>query len=217
MSETQPPNGGSSGGSGPKASPEPPLSRFRVIRELMATLPPQFQRPAQMYLRWQYSLAAARVLRLAVSAGVFGYVIGVPAFKAWRSQREFLTIPSEAVLTWSARRLHIAEAPPEAALADYLSANGSLPSHITLLDAVRVFRWATDDDRIKGLVADFSHGGLAPRDRLGFAQAQELRDAIEAFRNAKREKFGDAFKMIAYTDTFGTLSAPSCCLALSGS
>ncbi|KAI8842558.1 peptidase family S49-domain-containing protein [Chytridium lagenaria] len=74
---------------------------------------------------------------------------------------------------------------------------------LSLLDVLRVIRWAKNDDRIKGIVVDISSAG-AGRNRvaLGFAQTQEIRDAVKSFSEAKKEKFGAAGNAVVITDTF---------------
>lgn len=61
---------------------------------------------------------------------------------------------------------------------------------LTILDLVQSLDAAGRDERIKGLVAHLGAG------QIGMAQAQEIRDAISAFR--KRGKFA-----VAFAETFG--------------
>jgi len=68
------------------------------------------------------------------------------------------------------------------------------PSGMSLADTLGALSKAGDDPRIKGLVARIGDGGM------GFAEIQELRDAIAAFR-AKGKR------AVAYADTFGELSS----------
>ncbi|HKT16806.1 MAG TPA: signal peptide peptidase SppA [Stellaceae bacterium] len=68
------------------------------------------------------------------------------------------------------------------------------PSGMSLADTLGALLKAGDDPRVKGVVARIGEGGM------GFAEIQELRDAIAAFR-AKGKR------AIAYADTFGELSS----------
>lgn len=68
------------------------------------------------------------------------------------------------------------------------------PSRMSLIDALDTLRRAGDDPRIAGLVARIGDSGM------GFAEVEELRDAIAAFR-AKGKR------AVAYSDTFGELSS----------
>jgi len=68
------------------------------------------------------------------------------------------------------------------------------PSGMSLADTLGALTKAGDDPRVKGLVARIGEGGM------GFAEIQELRDAIAAFR-AKGKR------AVAYADTFGELSS----------
>lgn len=72
---------------------------------------------------------------------------------------------------------------------------GSVFGHeASLRDLLDVIERARTDDRVKGLIASFGDDGF------GFAQAQELRAAIERFRNTGRFA-------IAYADGFGEAGA----------
>jgi protease-4 len=68
------------------------------------------------------------------------------------------------------------------------------PSGMSLAETLGALSKASNDPRVKGLVARIGEGGM------GFAEIQELRDAIAAFR-AKGKR------AIAYADTFGELSS----------
>ncbi len=68
------------------------------------------------------------------------------------------------------------------------------PSGLTLADTLEALHHASNDPHITGLVARIGDSGM------GFAEVQELRDAIAAFR-AKGKR------AVAYTDTFGELSS----------
>lgn len=60
----------------------------------------------------------------------------------------------------------------------------------TVLDLVETLQRASEDDRVKGIVANLSHA------RMGFARIQEIRNAILNFRKAGKTA-------IAYADSFG--------------
>ncbi|MFP2907060.1 signal peptide peptidase SppA [Pyxidicoccus sp. 3LFB2] len=95
------------------------------------------------------------------------------------------TVPSSVVL-----ELDLEDPLPEYVLGDSLSAAfGEDPS--TVRDVVDALEKAGDDPRVKSLVARVGNPGSP-------AAAQELRDAVKAFR-AKGKK------AVAYADTFGEL------------
>lgn len=80
------------------------------------------------------------------------------------------------------------------------------PRVMELFEVLRTLKWAQQDRRVRGIVADFSQlhvpASVAPQ-RLGLAQIEELMQAVHEFRVAKREQFGpDARPTIAWTDTF---------------
>ncbi|KAF9434795.1 hypothetical protein BGZ76_007397 [Entomortierella beljakovae] len=76
----------------------------------------------------------------------------------------------------------------------------------TLLDVVTAIKRAKDDPRIVGIMANLSTGdGKAQQPKtLGLAQIQELRGAIQEFKEAKAKALGgeDKVSLIAYTDSF---------------
>lgn len=75
---------------------------------------------------------------------------------------------------------------------------------MTLHDFLQALRDMEADDRVSGLVLDLASAGqFSARGGIGFAQAQEIRDALLNLRRAKAEKHGEGkFLMVAYTDTF---------------
>jgi hypothetical protein len=60
---------------------------------------------------------------------------------------------------------------------------------------------------LTGLVLDLASAGqLSTSSGIGFAQAQEIRDALLNLRRTKAERHGEGnFLLVAYTDTFGML------------
>ena len=81
------------------------------------------------------------------------------------------------------------DAPPSSALSKLL-----FPGRPPLRDVLNALERAGDDPRVSGLVARFGDG------EMGLAEAQELRDAVAAFR-AKGKR------AIAYSDSFGEFSS----------
>ncbi|KAJ3280289.1 hypothetical protein HK104_000775, partial [Borealophlyctis nickersoniae] len=115
-----------------------------------------------------------------------------------------LTINDGSTIHWKLDKTYITEAPNERTGILGALSRGTLQG-ISLLEALQVLKWAKDDQRIKGLVVDLSTAGVVGRARpqLGFAQVQELRDAIKEFAEAKKQQFGEKnYKLTAYTDTF---------------
>lgn len=95
-------------------------------------------------------------------------------------------VPTRTVLELDLRNRLIEYVPPTA------SARALLASRLTLLDVVRTLERAATDPRVVGLLARV--GGV----NLPLAQAQELRDAIEQFRQSGKPA-------IAYATAFGDL------------
>ncbi|WFD30281.1 hypothetical protein MSPP1_001298 [Malassezia sp. CBS 17886] len=81
-----------------------------------------------------------------------------------------------------------------------------------LYEVIRALKWAQGDERIRGIIADFSSlhvpASLAPQ-QLGLAQLEEIARTLQnEFRAAKREQFGDERpSSIAWTDSFDSQGA----------
>ncbi|KAJ3104190.1 hypothetical protein HDU97_009445 [Phlyctochytrium planicorne] len=74
---------------------------------------------------------------------------------------------------------------------------------ISLLEALRVIRTASNDHRIRGLILDLSTAGSGSSpSSLGFGQIQELREAIKEFAEKKKAAFGSKAITMAMTDSF---------------
>ncbi len=106
----------------------------------------------------------------------------------WLRKEPAARIADNTVLT-----LDLTGAPPDQPTARGLS-QLLFPSGMSLADTLGALSKAGDDPRVEGLVARIGDGGM------GFAEIQELRDAIAAFR-AKGKR------AVAYADTFGELSS----------
>ncbi|KAF9206603.1 hypothetical protein BGZ49_002168 [Haplosporangium sp. Z 27] len=88
---------------------------------------------------------------------------------------------------------------------------GEPPSSVaSLLDVVTAIKRAKDDPRIVGIMANFSTSNNKTQQNktLGLAQIQELRSAIQEFKEAKAKALGgeDKVSLIAYTDSFDNQS-----------
>lgn len=87
------------------------------------------------------------------------------------------------------------------------AASGDSPAPVsTLIDTVTAIKHAKDDPRIVGIMANFSSANKTQQGKgLGLAQIQELRSAIQEFKEAKAKALGgeDKVSLIAYTDSFG--------------
>ncbi|GAA6064734.1 hypothetical protein JCM10212_000405 [Sporobolomyces blumeae] len=82
------------------------------------------------------------------------------------------------------------------------------PRIMTLFDVVRTIKFIEGDDRIRGIIADFSSTSVpsVPSYNLGLAQLEEIQDAMLELRRVKTEKFGsggkEGWRTVAWTDTF---------------
>ncbi|KAF9925866.1 hypothetical protein BGZ65_007528, partial [Modicella reniformis] len=85
------------------------------------------------------------------------------------------------------------------------AANRNSPSPVSsLIDVVTAIKHAKDDPKIVGIMANFSSDMTQQNKSLGLAQVQELRSAIQEFKEAKAKALGgeDKVTLIAYTDSF---------------
>ncbi len=109
---------------------------------------------------------------------ILALVLGLSAGLPW--QEEIAEVPAEAVLTIDLTGPVIENRP------DSFLSRSSLGDRIVLRDTVAALRKASRDERIKGVVVRF--GAL----QVGMAHAQELREAIQAFRSEGRFAIGFA-------------------------
>ncbi|GAA6013233.1 hypothetical protein JCM10207_000827 [Rhodosporidiobolus poonsookiae] len=82
------------------------------------------------------------------------------------------------------------------------------PRVMELFDVIRTIKFIESDDRIRGIIADFSSTSVpsVPSYNLGLAQLEEVQDALLELRRVKQEKFGTegpgGWRTVAWTDTF---------------
>ncbi|GAA5875098.1 hypothetical protein JCM3774_003428 [Rhodotorula dairenensis] len=120
-------------------------------------------------------------------------------------------IPEKTVLYWKLYDGGIVEAKSTGSNLNYLlSSRGAgapeePPRVMELFDVIRTIKFIEQDDRIRGIVADFSHTSIpsVPSYTLGLAQIEEIQDALLELRRVKHEKFGpQGWRTVAWTDTF---------------
>jgi protease IV len=129
------------------------------------------------------------IVRVFAGVGFFfvALIVLVVALVLWAKPRE-ASIADGTVLTLDLTEA-LPDAPPAADLIHLFAAE-----KMTLRDAVDALQRAAGDNRIKGLNI---HVGDAD---IGFAEVQELRDAIARFRAAGK-------RALAYADSFGELGS----------
>ncbi len=110
------------------------------------------------------------------------------AIGIWAWSRSGVTVEPDTVLT-----LDLTHALPDQANAHGLS-QILFPTVMTLEDTLGAFDRAGNDPRVKGLIAHIGESGM------GFAEIQELRNAIAGFR-AKGKR------AVAYAQSFGELGS----------
>lgn len=86
------------------------------------------------------------------------------------------------------------------------------PRVMGLFEVLRTLKWASQDERIKGIFADFGslhQPSSVPSSPLGLAQVEELVQAIHEFNLAKREQLGseNCRPSIAWADSFSSQSS----------
>ena len=77
---------------------------------------------------------------------------------------------------------------------------------MTLYETIKTIKHMQNDDRIRGIIADFSTitSPSAPSYTLGLAQLEEIQTALRELRAAKVKKFGSNWRTVAYTDSFSS-------------
>ncbi|KDE04269.1 hypothetical protein MVLG_05297 [Microbotryum lychnidis-dioicae p1A1 Lamole] len=126
--------------------------------------------------------------------------------KAWKRDQ----IHDKTYLYWKIYDGGIVEAKSYGSNLNYLlnSSTGSPeepPRVMTLFDVIRTIKLIEQDDRIRGIIADFSNISVpsVPAYNLGLAQLEEIQEALLELRRTKHERLGqENWKTIAWSDTF---------------
>ncbi|KAF9429730.1 hypothetical protein BGZ94_009700 [Podila epigama] len=143
-----------------------------------------------------------------IAFGVFLFYSSFNMFYNYRLQKIRDTIPPNTILHWRITDGSIVETDTDKSFYQKIlrAAGGNSPTQVSsLIDVVTALKHAKDDPRIVGIMANFSTGNSKqPPKGLGLAQIQELRSAIQEFKEAKAKALGGENKvsMIAYTDSF---------------
>ncbi|BGP42816.1 hypothetical protein JCM10449v2_006828 [Rhodotorula kratochvilovae] len=143
-----------------------------------------------------------------------GLAVGYVAL-AWRAEkakaRKRDEIPDKTYLYWKLYDGGIVEAKSAGSSLNYLLSSSQAgapeepPRVMTIFDVVRTIKFIENDDRVRGIIADFSHTSIpsVPSYNLGLAQLEEIQDAMLELRRVKQEKFGpEGWRTVAWTDTF---------------
>ncbi|KAF9319114.1 hypothetical protein BGZ91_005011 [Linnemannia elongata] len=143
-----------------------------------------------------------------ITFGLFLAYSSANFFYNWRLQQIRDTIPPNTILHWRIIDGSIVETDTDKGYYQKAlrAASGDSPAPVsTLIDTVTAIKHAKDDPRIVGIMANFSSANKTQQGKgLGLAQIQELRSAIQEFKEAKAKALGgeDKVSLIAYTDSF---------------
>ncbi|KAK4048134.1 hypothetical protein OIV83_005004 [Microbotryomycetes sp. JL201] len=142
----------------------------------------------------------------------FGISYAIINYSRAKSQaRKRDRIHDKTYLYWKLYDGGIVEAKSTGSSLNYLlnSSQGGSPEEpprvMTLFEVVRTLKFIEQDDRIHGIIADFSnlHVPSVPSYHLGLAQLEEIQDALLELRRVKQERLGpDGFRTVAWTDSF---------------
>ncbi|KAM0790960.1 hypothetical protein ACM66B_004265 [Microbotryomycetes sp. NB124-2] len=143
--------------------------------------------------------------------GVTYAIVNYSRAKSHAKKRD--RIHDKTYLYWKLYDGGIVEAKSTGSNLNYLlnSSQGGSPEEpprvMTLFEVVRTLKFIEQDDRIHGIVADFSNLSVpsVPSYHLGLAQLEEIQDALLELRRVKQERLGqDGFRTIAWTDSFNS-------------
>lgn len=119
------------------------------------------------------------------------------------------TVLPDTYLTWRVFDGSIVEVktPPTIGMLLGAPSSGDQPVRVLALDqVVETLRRAKDDDRIRGIIGDFSSlhvPRFVMKRPLSLAQSEEVLAALQEFREAKAKRFGtDEPATMAWSDTF---------------
>ncbi|KAG0265543.1 hypothetical protein DFQ27_000550 [Actinomortierella ambigua] len=147
--------------------------------------------------------------------GAFLLYTAAGVYVNYRQQKIRDTIPPNTVLHWKITDGSIVETTTDKGylrkIMKAASADGTPSPTVSLLDVVKAIKSAKDDPRIVGIMANFSTGDATQQNAqpgLGLAQIQELRQAIQEFKDAKAKALGgeDKVPLVAFTDSFNNQS-----------
>ncbi|GAA5935009.1 hypothetical protein JCM10213_000618 [Rhodosporidiobolus nylandii] len=150
--------------------------------------------------------------------GIYVWALYDVSAAEWENEKrkaaERDTIHDNTYLYWKIYDGGIVEAKSAGSSLNYLlsSSQGGSPDEpprvMTLFDVIRTIKFIEADDRIRGIIADFSSTSVptVPSYILGLAQLEEIQDALLELRRVKQEKFGregpDGWRTVAWTDSF---------------
>ncbi|GAA5984828.1 hypothetical protein JCM10908_003522 [Rhodotorula pacifica] len=160
---------------------------------------------------YRYAHTAWRYKSLILGGVAVTYAItSYNAEKARARKRD--AIPEKTILYWKLYDGGIVEAKSTGSNLNYLlsSSRGAgapeePPRVMELFDVIRTIKFIEQDDRVRGIIADFSHTSIpsVPSYTLGLAQLEEIQDALLELRRVKHEKFGqEGWRTVAWSDTF---------------
>ncbi|KAI8929479.1 peptidase family S49-domain-containing protein [Entophlyctis helioformis] len=176
---------------GQQHGPQPAVHHPRTLRQRLSN-------------GWDQTVKIGRGVRRFATV-LFVLLAGSAAFIAYKRRKALLTINDGSVIHVKLDKIGVTEAPVQTVSIPNLIARANMQS-FTFWELLQTLKWIETDDRIRGLVVDFSSSGSASQATarsLGLAQLQELRDAIAALKTAKEARLGRGkFKLTAYTDTF---------------
>ncbi|BGP27049.1 protease IV [Rhodotorula toruloides] len=146
---------------------------------------------------------------------VLGGVAVTYAAVSWNAEkakaRKRDTVHPNTYLYWKIYDGGIVEAKSAGSNLNYLLSSSQRgapeepPRVMELFEVIRTIKFIENDDRIKGIIADFSHTSIpsVPSYNLGLAQLEEIQDALLELRRVKQERFGqNKWRTVAWTDTF---------------
>ncbi|ORX78070.1 hypothetical protein BCR32DRAFT_270273 [Anaeromyces robustus] len=124
---------------------------------------------------------------------------GVQSYRQWRKYNKSITIKSNSTVYWNVNKTIIDD---DGLRLTHLL-NGKKNDVMTFLDIIQTIEEIKNDDRITGFIADLSTiNELTVNSKLGFAQLQEIKHALDELKEIKMKKLNNNFKMLALTDTF---------------
>ncbi|GAA6025122.1 hypothetical protein JCM11491_004394 [Sporobolomyces phaffii] len=189
----------------PTAPPRPATPGVGVGSRLSRFTASTPYRAAAGAWRWKGAIVTGTALTLAL--------VSYSTDRARAKRRD--KIPEKAYLYWKIYDGGIVEATSYGSNLNYLlSSSQGTPEEpqriMTLFDVVRTIKFIEGDDRIRGIIADFSSTSVpsVPSYNLGLAQLEEIQDALLELKRVKTEKFGsggpDGWRSIAWSDTFSS-------------
>lgn len=162
MDSKPPPSTSAKGDPSPPSSQSQPRSRWAKFKFWNRSDRPNYSKelfqdykslPERYRFLFRAYFVYPRIGRLIIG-GLFLSYSAYAYYTFNKRQRDYFTVKDGAILKWRFNRNHVTEVPPEKGIDAIANYGSNIQYHpISLLDAIRILKWAKTDDRVKGNIS----------------------------------------------------------------